>query len=216
MSRFRIVPGLILLALVADAAACGGAKASKHIPHDHPIVQPGAPGEPSRRVTAADAAAPACVAFTDADVRFMQHMIGHHAQAIEMAQLLRSRTTRDDMKLLGRRIELSQSDEIALMQGWLRARGQEVPSGHVHELMPGMLTPEEMDRLAHAQGAQFDRLFLEGMIKHHDGALVMVKQLLDDPGAGEDAELFAFASDVDIDQRIEIARMGAVLAELPK
>ena len=156
------------------------------------------------------------VRFSPADVRFMQEMIGHHAQAIQMTQLLTSRTMREDMKLLARRIELSQADEIEAMRRWLRARGQEIPTGHIHELMPGRLTTEQMDRLAHGNGAELDRLFLEGMIKHHDGALVMVKALFDQPGAGQEVEIFAFASDVDVDQRIEISRMGAMLAELLK
>jgi uncharacterized protein (DUF305 family) len=196
--------------------ACGSAMTSGRPPDVHPIIQPGAPGEPSRTISVNEATDLSRIIFTDADVHFMQGMIGHHEQAIEMTRLLMSRTTREDMKLLGRRIELSQADEIEMMRRWLSARGHSVPSGHVHELMPGMLTPVEMERLARASGAEFDRLFLEGMIKHHDGALVMVKELFDKPGAGQDVEIFAFASDVDVDQRIEIARMGAILAELQK
>lgn len=212
MSRTRI----LLLLLVATTPACGSANVSRRPPDTPPLVQPGAPGQPTRTIGVSQATDLSRITVTDADVRFMQGMIGHHAQAMEMTQLLMSRTTREDMKLLARRIELSQADEMKLMQGWLHARGQEVPTGHVHELMPGMLTPEEMDRLARANGAAFDRLFLEGMIKHHDGALVMVKTLFDNPGAGQDSEIFAFASDVEIDQRIEIARMAAILAELQK
>lgn len=149
----------------------------------------------------------------------MQGMIGHHAQALEMTRLLASRTDREEMRLLARRIELSQADEIRMMQEWLQARGEEVPSEHAHHgqgapLMPGMLTPEEMGRLAAARGAEFDRLFLEFMIKHHDGAIVMVEALFATPGAGQESEIFAFASDVDADQRMEIDRMGAMLKEL--
>ncbi len=128
-------------------------------------------------------------------------------------------TSREDLKLLARRIDDSQTDEIKLMQQWLRVRGQEVPGPHAHHahgaaLMPGMLTADEMAGLAAARGPAFDRLFLESMIKHHDGALVMVKQLFATPGAGQEAEIFAFASDVDADQRMEIERMGALLATL--
>jgi uncharacterized protein (DUF305 family) len=148
----------------------------------------------------------------------MQGMIGHHAQAVEMTALLASRTTSDAMRNLARRIEVSQADEITMMQRWLEARGQEIPGPHAHHmagatLMPGMLTQPEMDRLAAATGAEFDRLFLEGMIKHHEGALVMVKELFATPGAGQESEIFAFASDVDADQRMEIDRMRGMLKE---
>jgi uncharacterized protein (DUF305 family) len=154
--------------------------------------------------------------FTEADVSFMQGMIGHHAQALEMTELLKTRTTRDDMKLLALRIEVSQRDEIKLMQLWLRDRGQSVPDEHAHhahdaKLMPGMLTPDEMARLAAAKGPEFDRLFLELMIRHHQGALVMVRELLAQPGAAQNSEIFAFASDVESDQSMEINRMRAML-----
>jgi uncharacterized protein (DUF305 family) len=134
-----------------------------------------------------------------------------------MVALLRTRTDREDMRLLGRRIELSQADEISMMQHWLEARGQKLPDPHAHHLhgaalMPGMLTPEEMARLGEARGAEFDRLFLEGMIKHHDGALTMVHDLFSHDGAGQESEIFAFASDVDADQRMEIERMRGMLA----
>ena len=151
----------------------------------------------------------------------MQGMIGHHAQALEMTALLASRTASENMRKLALRIEVSQADEIKMMQAWLEARSLEVPNEHAHHmhgstLMPGMLTPEEMDRLAGASGAEFDRLFLDFMIKHHEGALVMVKQLFSTPGAGQESEIFAFASDVDADQRMEIDRMRAMLKELQK
>ena len=115
-------------------------------------------------------------------------MIGHHAQAVEMVALIEARTTRADMRTLGHRIEVSQSDEIRMMQRWLEVRHQPLPGPHAHHgagavLMPGMLTPEEMARLAEAHGPAFDRLFLEGMIKHHAGALTMVKDLFATPGA---------------------------------
>jgi uncharacterized protein (DUF305 family) len=147
----------------------------------------------------------------------MQGMIGHHAQALEMTALLPLRTAADAMKLLAKRIEVSQTDEIRMMQRWLESRGLEVPTVHAHhapgaKLMPGMLTGDEMARLTEANGAAFDRLFLELMIKHHEGALVMVKELLAQPGAAQDSDIFAFASDVEADQTIEIERMRAMLA----
>ena len=186
-----------------------------------PIVQPGAPGEPSKVITADKAADLSQVQYTGADIKFMQGMIGHHAQAIEMVELLKSHSSSDDMKKLGLRIELSQDDEINMMQRWLAARGQQVPNRnamHMHgaTLMPGMLTPDEMKQLDEAHGAAFDRLFLEGMIKHHGGALTMVAELFATPGAGQDVEIFSFASDVDADQRMEIDRMGALLDSIPK
>ena len=208
---FRIV----ILLTAAASASCRTAQVAER----PPIVQPGAPGEASRVIGAEEAADLSQVQFTEADVRFMQGMIGHHAQAIEMTTLLATRTASDDMRKLALRIEVSQADEIKMMQEWLRGRGQEVPSEHAHHahdytLMPGMLTPDEMARLAAASGAEFDRLFLEFMIKHHAGALTMVHELFATPGAGQESEIFAFASDVDADQRMEIERMGAMLKEL--
>ena len=155
--------------------------------------------------------------FTPADVRFMQGMIGHHAQALEMTALVPSRTARQDLKTLAMRIDVSQADEIKLMERWLQARGQNVPGPHAMHmhgatLMPGMLTPEQMSALTAAKGAAFDRLFLEGMIQHHGGALTMVHDLFATPGAGQEADIFGFASDVDADQRAEIDRMRSMLA----
>jgi uncharacterized protein (DUF305 family) len=189
--------------------------------HAPEIIQPGAPGEASRVIAADKATDLSKVQATPADVRFMQGMIGHHAQAVEMVDLLRTRTNRKDMQLLGQRIALSQADEIKMMQRWLEVRGQEIPGPHAMHmhgatLMPGMLTPEEMEQLAAAKGDEFDRLFLEGMIKHHGGALTMVQELFATPGAGQEAEIFAFAADVDADQRMEIDRMSAMLKELQK
>ena len=206
-----VVPLGLVLALAAVSCQTAG-------PDQHPpIVQPGAPGQPSRIIPVAAATDQSRIRYTGADVRFMQGMIGHHAQAIEMTALVPARTSRDAMKLLAQRIEVSQRDEIAMMRGWLRARAQPVPDAHAHHqggaAMPGILTAEEMAHLAAASGPAFDRLFLESMIKHHDGALVMVKDLFATPGAGQDPEIFAFASDVDADQRMEIARMGALLKE---
>jgi uncharacterized protein (DUF305 family) len=169
------------------------------------------------RAAAAQAAAPA-------DVRFFQGMIWHHAQALAMAALVPARTSRDALRLLGERITVSQRDEIALMQRWLRARGAEAPapdlSGRAasadHEMrMPGMLTAAELAQLAAARGAAFDRLFLEFMIRHHEGALAMVGDLFASPGAGQDPEVFRLASDIDADQRAEIRRLRALLGQVP-
>lgn len=139
-------------------------------------------------------------------------------QALEMTKLLASRTSRADMHLLAKRIELSQADEIDMMRDWLKSRGEALPEPHAHHaadaaLMPGMLTAEEMQRLAGTTGPEFDRLFLALMIKHHEGALVMVEELFSTPGAAQQSDTFAFASDVEADQAMEIARMSAMLRE---
>lgn len=204
----------VALAVAAVGIACRSAAVDR-APE---IVQPGAPGQSSKVVAAAKAADLSHVQHTAADIKFMQGMIGHHAQAIEMANLLQGRSTSEDMKLLAKRIEVSQADEIKMMQEWLTHRGQALPDPHAHHtggaLMPGMLTAEEMGGLAAAKGVEFDRLFLQFMIKHHAGALQMVNELFASPGAGQEADIFAFASDVDADQRMEIDRMGAMLAML--
>jgi uncharacterized protein (DUF305 family) len=202
--------------LIAGALACRTPRASQP-----PIVQPGAPGQESRVVTADKAADLSKVAFTPADVKFMQGMIHHHAQALDMTALVPERTPNPDMRKLAQRIEVSQADEIKMMQRWLQARGQDAPGEHAHHmpgapLMPGMLTADEMARLAAAKGEAFERLFLEGMIKHHAGALTMVQELFATAGAAQESEVFAFASDVDADQRMEIDRMAAMLKERQK
>lgn len=161
---------------------------------------------------------------TAADVTFMQEMIGHHAQAVEMTALIRTRTRRRDLLTLGERITVSQRDEIAMMRQWLQTRGapapaaaahdmsgHTMPAGHTMPMMPGMLTPEQMAALRRARGATFDRLFLEGMIQHHGGALTMVEQLLAVPGAAQESEINRFVTDVDTDQRAEITRMRRML-----
>jgi uncharacterized protein (DUF305 family) len=219
---FAIIRTVIFSAGVFVLAAAAGACRSTNVASSGPpIVQPGAPGEATQIISAAKAVDLSKVGHTDADVKFMQGMIGHHTQAVEMVELLKTRSSSEDMKKLGLRIELSQEDEIKMMQRWLQVRGQEVPGPHAMHmagahLMPGMLSPEEMAQLAAAKGTEFDRLFLEGMIKHHGGALTMVEELFATPGAGQEVEIFSFASDVDSDQRMEIDRMGAMLNAIAK
>ena len=191
------------------------------------IVQPGAPGQPTRTLPATTRAT--LPPRSPADVQFMQGMIMHHAQAVEMTALIESHTTNKDLRTLGARISHSQSDEINFMKRWLAARGAplslpmpDMPnmdksmdmSAH-QMLMPGMLTPKQMDALKKAKGEEFDRLFLTGMIQHHNGALIMVKDLFDTAGAGQDAELFNFTTDVDSGQRAEIRIMQTMLGEKP-
>ena len=191
------------------------------------IVQPGAPGQATRKLPATTR--PSLPPTSMKDVEFMQGMIMHHAQAVEMTDMIEERTENRDLKLLGERISKSQSDEMAFMKRWLEARGQatemKMPgadqhNSHAHgghqtmtHQMPGMLTPEQMKALREAKGGEFDLLFLKGMTQHHEGALVMVKDLHDSAGTAQDAELFNFASDVDSGQRTEIKSMQNLLGK---
>ncbi len=194
------------------------------------VVQPGAPGQPTRTLPRSTRAT--LPPRSPADVRFMQGMIMHHAQAVEMTALIESHTANSNLRSLGARISHSQSDEIKFMKRWLEARGEpispmmpEMPgmdmSSHSMDiashsmLMPGMLTAKQMEALKKAKGEEFDRLFLTGMVQHHGGALIMVKDLFDAAGAGQDAELFNFATDVDSGQRAEIRIMQTMLGEKP-
>jgi len=183
-------------------------------------VQPGAPGQPSK--TLPPGTKGVLPPRSPADVQFMQGMIMHHAQAVEMTALIPSHTDNPDLRSLGARISRSQMDEIKFMKRWLATRGEPTSmsmpgmpdmdrAGKPMALMPGMLTPEQMEALRNAKGMEFDRLFLAGMIQHHGGALTMVKDLFDAPGAGQDAELFDFVTDVDTGQRAEIKIMQAML-----
>jgi uncharacterized protein (DUF305 family) len=188
------------------------------------VVQPGAPGAPSKALPSSTRAT--LPPQSPADVEFMQGMILHHAQAVEMTAMIPSHTQNKKLRSLGMRISSSQSDEINFMKRWLAARGESVqkamprmpgmdmPHDTSHDTMarmPGMLTPQQMDALQKAKGVEFDRLFLVGMIQHHNGALTMVKDLFDTAGAGQDAELFNFATDADNTQRAEIGIMETML-----
>jgi uncharacterized protein (DUF305 family) len=188
------------------------------------VVQPGAPGKRTRALppTTKGKLPPSA----PADAQFMQGMIVHHAQAVEMTALIEARTGNKELRSLGARISSSQADEIRFMKRWLASRGQPISAAlsdkhHLHHgnmshtLMPGMLNAEQMEALRQAKGAEFDRLFLEGMIQHHGGALTMVKDLFDTAGAGQDAELFNFATDVDSGQRAEIRVMQNMLERIP-
>lgn len=189
---------------------------------DPVVVQPGAPGQPTRKLPLSTTAA--LPPRSAKDVEFMQGMIVHHAQAVEMVALMKDRTDNDALLRLGARISHTQAEEIGFMKRWLESRGEKVSPmmpgmdmpGHDmkgHHMMPGMLTPKQMEELANAKGAEFDRLFLVGMIQHHIGALVMVRDLFETAGAGQDAELFNFATDIDSGQRAEIRLMQSMLGE---
>ena len=174
-----------------------------------PLVQGGAPGEASRNITVEEATDLSGVQHTAADVQFMQGMISHHAQALEMTALLYDRSSWQDIRMLAQRIDVSQADEINMMQDWLVVRDEGMAEHHAHGtmLMPGMLTPDQMAELAAATESDFDRLFLEYMIMHHHGAVVMVEDLFASPGAAQESQIFNFASDVIADQSMEITRM---------
>lgn len=182
------------------------------------VVQPGAPGQPTRTLPPTTRAT--LPPLSPADIQFMQHMIIHHAQAVEMTALIESHTKNEEIRSLGARISRSQSDEMNFMKRWLAIRGEPLspPMHHMHTsshsmLMPGMLTAKQMAALKKAKAKEFDRLFLTGMIQHHEGALTMVKDLFKTSGAGQDAELFNFATDVDTGQRAEIKVMQKMLSE---
>jgi uncharacterized protein (DUF305 family) len=216
--------------LSLSAATASDPQANPTIPNA-PIVQPGAPGQSGKILSPATAGTPPR-APAEADISFMQGMIMHHAQAVEMVDLLRTRTRNKRLRALGDRISISQTDEIRYMKQWLEDRGQPVAMQHGQMdhsgamkgmnhmdmgsmLMPGMLTPQQMKALAAANGPSFDRLFLTGMIQHHGGALVMVEDLFDTAGAGQDNVLFDFATDIDNTQRAEIKIMQGMLKEKP-
>jgi uncharacterized protein (DUF305 family) len=225
------------LLAAAALAACGGAARGAVQPSPSPASAGHAQGEGELAAIAQARADSARHPYTAADVHFMTSMIGHHAQAIRMARLAPSRAASPSIRTLAERIVNSQRDEIATMQRWLRDRLQPVPEvspegdvgampathggGHTAHaahgdstLMPGMLTPAQMRELDDARGAEFDRLFLVYMIQHHRGAVAMVKQLFGTYGAGQDESVFKLATDVNVDQETEIARMERMLLEL--
>lgn len=222
MKWFRISSRPLIVAGALVSLVSTPVFAQQASPAPPVVVQPGAPGEATKTLPPTTRAT--LPPHSPADVRFMQGMIVHHAQAVDMTALIDSHTKNEELRSLGARISRSQSDEIDFMKRWLQTRGEPVSAtmpgmhgmDHHHLLMPGMLTKEQMDALKKARGSEFDRLLLKGMIQHHEGALTMVKELFDTPGAGQDAELFNFATDVDSSQRAEIKVMENMLAKNPQ
>lgn len=218
---------LTALLLVVALAGCGAATRQSGAAR----AEAGA-DDPARSPAARARADRGRPPYTPADVRFMQGMIGHHAQAVLMAGWAPTHGAAGDIRILAERIAVAQNDEIAFMQRWLRERSEPVlDAGAHHEhmpgmdmsgprmsgpRMPGMLTPEQLTQLSEARGPEFDRLFLTFMIQHHEGALAMVEQLFGAPGAGQDDAIFKFASDVTADQTTEIDRMRAMLTARAK
>jgi uncharacterized protein (DUF305 family) len=224
------VSDLAALLLLLSAVTASAQQAKPNADSPPTIVQPGAPGQSGKTLTP-ETARTAVRPPAAADISFMHGMIMHHSQAVEMTDLLRTRGASQALQEFGKRISISQTDEIKYMKQWLTDRGQPVslPGDHMADmkmadmknmpgmdmssmpLMPGMLTPQQMKALEQATGPAFDHLFLTGMIQHHTGALVMVQDLFDTPGAGQDAVLFDFATDVDNTQRAEIKIMQGML-----
>jgi uncharacterized protein (DUF305 family) len=211
---------VFLVVALTAAAGCGIASRQASPPPVRPITSGITPAQQAK----ADSGRPP---YTRADVAFMQGMIGHHAQAIVMAGWAPTHGARDDVRILAERIKVAQTDEIAMMQRWLRDRHETVPDADAHHehagmnmpgmppMMPGMLTAEQFAQLDAARGPEFDRLFLTFMIGHHQGAVTMVRQLLAVPAAGQDDDVFRFVADVNVDQTTEIDRMRSMLAAMP-
>ena len=221
---FATFCGILLAASAPTDFLSSPARAQQPTPTGPVVVQPGAPGKPSK--TLPPSTKGTLPPLSQADVQFMQGMIMHHQQAVEMTALIASHTDNKDLRSLGARISSSQTDEINFMKRWLAARGQSLSmampgmpdmdmSGHPMPLMPGMLTPQQMEALRKAKAAEFDHLFLSGMIQHHNGALIMVEDLFDTAGAGQDADIFNFATDADNTQRAEIKIMQSMLEKKP-
>jgi uncharacterized protein (DUF305 family) len=213
-----------LIATALLAVGCGGGGSdddgAQRDEAEATVVQPGAPGEPSRVITAEEAvAAGTAIKHTDADVAFMRGMIHHHAQALVMTNMVRERSDSRAIPLFARRIQLSQETEIERMEAWLTERGERPPTDEEHlrdhgGMMPGMLSEDELERLAAGQGRAFDLRFLRAMQRHHQGALQMVQQLQAD-GGGMEPAIGDFTADVQADQGIEIARIDQLLADDP-
>lgn len=222
---FRPLRAVAMACVVAGAGACassgGEPDARPPSQSSSPVtVQPGAPGEATRSVSASRLSADSELSYTEADVAFVRGMVPHHAQALVMTRLVRERSSNDGVRQMALRMDISQRDEIALMERWLKERGEASMGDMDHAahggmdgsmMMPGMLTSEQLDQLGAAEGDDFDRLFLELMIQHHEGAIVMVDELFSSRGGGQGSEIFQLASHIDADQRMEIARMRQML-----
>jgi uncharacterized protein (DUF305 family) len=205
---------LVICAAVAVMAGCGGSNRPEPVPAPptQRVIQPGAPGEPSREIVATPT--PAGYSAKHVDAEFMMGMIHHHQQAVVMADWVPTRTQNTSINLMAKRMAVSQGDEIQLMRSWLKKRGMDPDDhSHMHSAMPGMLTTRQLKKLQNAGGEAFDRLFLRYMTQHHQGALTMVQELVD-KGGGTEAEIEQFILHVGSDQTIEIERMQQLRAAL--
>src|SRR5262245_52059568 len=209
-ATMRVTAPVSLAALLLGTATVAFAQSA-------PIVMPAAPGQPSRVIDAGAATRLANTGYSPADVAFMQHMVVHHQQAVDMVALAKTRTNNPAILAMGGRIDASQADEMKFMRKWLSDRHEPLAmsdSEHARHTMKGMATEEQLARLAGARGTAFDRLLLELMVPHHQGALDMVQDLLRQQGSAYDPAMFQFTSDVTTDQKAEIDRMNIVLAGL--
>ena len=220
MSSKVFLPVYVLVILVVTAS-CAGTPSVPVGTTGTQIIQPGAPGEMAQAFDTAELEAIGGLSHSEADVRFMRGMIPHHGQALDMTALVPTRATTNEFRSMALRMQISQRDEIRLMERWLTEREEDIPPPNAHRmmmagdmaLMPGMLNAGQMEQLASATGQEFERLFLEFMIMHHEGALTMVQTLFNSSGAGQESLIFKFATDVDADQTIEILRMRRMLEE---
>ena len=220
MSSKVFLPVYVLVILVVTAS-CAGTPSVPVETAGTQIIQPGAPGEMAQAFDTAELEAIGGLSHSEADVRFMRGMIPHHGQALDMTALVPTRATTNGFRSMALRMQISQRDEIRLMERWLTEREEDIPPPNAHRmmmagdmaLMPGMLSAGQMEQLTSATGQEFERLFLEFMIMHHEGALTMVQTLFNSSGAGQESLIFKFATDVDADQTIEIMRMRRMLEE---
>jgi uncharacterized protein (DUF305 family) len=205
----------VVATVVLSLAACSEEPSADKAP----VVQLGGPGESGRTLSEGEVDdLPGAGEHLPADVEFAQNMILHHRQALVMTALVADQSQDRDLALLAERMDVAQTDEIAQLERWLTAREEQAPGEHHHDhaddaSMPGMLTDAELAKLAAADGQRFNRLFLRLMIRHHEGALVMVQQLVD-AGGGQEPTMFELAQHIDADQRVEIGRMRSMLADL--
>ena len=213
---------LVCAALLCAGTAAAFGQAPAQPENSVPLIQPGAPGKPDRILTEATTAGTGQQGPTQADVKFMQGMIMHHNQAVEMVALMAGRTKNAKLLEFGQRIGISQTDEMKFMKRWLTYRDKPLMDmgdmagtmDHMNmPLMPGMLPPQQMEALRKATGAKFDQLFLTGMIQHHTGALTMLDDLFGTPGAAQDMQLFDFTADIGVTQQGEIDAMRNMLAK---
>jgi len=217
----KVLLPFYVLSMLVVTASCMGTPSAPAGTAGTQIIQPGAPGEVAQAFDTAELDAIGGLEYSEADVRFMRGMIPHHGQALDMTAMVPARATTDGFRGLALRMQISQRDEIRLMERWLTERKEEIPATNAHRmmvtgdmaLMPGMLNAGQMEQLTSATGREFERLFLEFMIMHHEGALTMVQTLFNSSGAGQESLIFKFASDVDADQTIEILRMRRMLEE---
>lgn len=213
--RAATTVALAVLALLSACTSDGGDESDTQAR----VVQLGEPGGTNRELTEEEVEALDEPTYTEADVAFAQNMIPHHEQALVMIDLVDARADGADLRKLTERMAISQQDEIAQLEGWLTDRGEEQPGAHHehggghHGLMPGMLTDAELAQLRGARGARFDRLFLQYMIRHHEGAVIMVQGLLNEAAGGQEPAIFQLAQHIASDQAIEISRMKHLLVE---